>query len=228
MTISILVVEKSGTIKEQSIKEFKSSELYKKAALKNGDGFELQHIWLGTAQNNLYNIEIYGKTKGRAGQENKYDFPPPVDNTLYFGSCVLVAKTAEGEITDLTEKRWNVIYEHLFGGFEDIGSEDSEEEEEDEEEDVLPKTKEGYVKDDFVVDDDEDDDYEEEDEDEEEEEEEEIVVKKKVKKPPARKAKTDKKPKKSSVLPLPETVFTNVVESSYLDCTSELSEESYA
>jgi hypothetical protein len=211
--ISILVVEKSGNIKEQNIKEFKCSELYKKAALKNGDGFELQHMWVGNVQNQDFQIEIYGKTKGRAGQENKYDFPPPVDSTLYFGSCVLVAKTAEGEITDLTENRWNAIYEHLFGGFEDIGSEDSEEEEEEDEDDLLPKTKEGYVKDDFVVDDDDDEDYE----DEDEEEEEEIVVKK-------TKSIRKKEPKSKKISPLPETVFQT---ETYLDCTSELSEESY-
>ena len=209
MTFTILVVEKSGNIKEQNIREFKESELYKKASLKNGDGFKLHHTWTGNVQNKSFAVEIYGKTTGRAGQENKYDFPPPVDKTLFFGSCVLVGKTSNGEFSELTLNRWNAIYEHLFGGFEDLGSEDSEEEEEDdEEEDVLPKTKDGYVKDDFVVDDDD-----EEDEDYEEEEEE-------IKKP------KKSKPRTRSTKKNPETVFTTVTET-YLDCTSELSEESY-
>lgn len=65
---------------------------------------------------------------------------------------------------DLRAADWEKIYEFLFGGFEDIGTEDSEEEEEDEGDDV-PKTKDGYVKDGFIVDD-SDDTEEQEDDDE--------------------------------------------------------------
>ena len=57
---------------------------------------------------------------------------------------------------------WKRVYEHLFGGFEDLGDE-SEEESEDELDSVPPekKTKNGYLKDGFVVDpEDEDSDEE--------------------------------------------------------------------
>ena len=222
MTV-ILIVEKNGTLKEQPLKEFKASELYKKAGLKNGEGFGLQTTW--TFQNNT--VELYAKATGRAGQENKYDFPPPVDTKLFFGSCVLVRKK-DSEVVDLTEKDWEKAYEHLFGGFEDVGSEDSEDEEEEEENDLVVKTKEGYEKDGFVVDDEEEDVYEdetdeEEDQDDEDEEysEDEIVTKKKNTKAKQQKKKTTTKKKKE------ETVFNMKVAETYLDCTSELSEESY-
>ena len=107
----------------------------------------------------LYNIEVYGKTEGRANQENKYEFPPPIDKTLFFGSCILISRDNDNNPINLKTDEWDKIYDVLYGGFKDIGSMDSEEE--DEEDETLPRTKTGYFKDDFVIDDDEfaDDDY---------------------------------------------------------------------
>ena len=53
----------------------------------------------------------------------------------------------------LTLRMWNKIYEALFGGFEDLGYEDSDEEEEDLT--GVELTKEGYMKDSFIAEDDE-------------------------------------------------------------------------
>ena len=50
---------------------------------------------------------------------------------------------------------WTAIYDHLFGGFEDLGTDEDEDEEEDPTENI---TKTGYAKDGFVVDDDEEED----------------------------------------------------------------------
>ena len=222
---SIVIVEKTGTLKTTKFKEDNLDELYKKAGCKTSKDFEKQTSWSLEINNKKYKIYVYGKTTGRAGQENKYDFPPPIDNTLFFGSCVVLAKNQSSEVVDLSLELWKSIYETLFGGFEDIGDEDSEDEEEEEEEDV-PRTKEGYVKDDFIVDDDEeeDGDYDEdeededEDEDEDDEEEEEVVV-------PKRKMATRASSKKKKE---PQNVF--VMTQHYdeeLEYTSELSEDSY-
>ena len=101
----------------------------------------------------MYDIYLFGKTTGRANTENKYEFPPPVENILFFGYCLLIACFNGTEVlSDLTIKQWDKIYEHLFGGFEDLGSETSSEDELENVPDEL-KTEEGYLKDDFVVDD---------------------------------------------------------------------------
>ncbi len=43
------------------------------------------------------------------------DFPPPVDNMLFFGNCLLVSCFHETEIMyDLTIDQWNNIYENLL------------------------------------------------------------------------------------------------------------------
>ena len=223
-----LVIDKKGSIKEITLKTFDESELYKKAGFKNNDGFACATEWDVEVGDKTYSISLYGKTNGRAGQENKYDFPPPVDNVLFFGSCILINRSTDSDkvtkIESLTKEEWKVIYDSLFGEFEDLGSEDSEDE--DDEDDDLSRTKSGYVKDDFIVDDDEveeeEDEEEEEDDDEDEDEVEEIKPKKVQKKKPkvAKIAKDKKKP----------TVFDRIESedpSTFLDCTSELEEEEY-
>lgn len=220
MPVTILIVEKTGAIKECELASYVESDLYKKAGLKSATGFELQTEWGAEIDGKAYSVSVFGKDNGRAGQENKYEFPPPIDNLLLFGSCVLVNKV-KGKAVSLSADEWDKIYDHLYGGFEDLGDEDSELSEDDVDDDV-PRTKEGYVKDDFVVDDDEcDDDYETEDSEEEDVSEEEVVVKKGKKKPVPKKTAA-KKPKVS------ESVFVVAdVEANYLNCEDELSEEEY-
>jgi hypothetical protein len=203
---TILLVEKNGDIKEQTVKPCAIEDLYKKAKLKSGEGFECHTTWNLTQNGKTYRVSLYGKLTGRAGQENKYDFPPPVDKLLFFGNGLLLNQTESGEMADLTSQEWDKIYETLFGGFEDIGSEDSEEEAE--EEDVyvdIPKTRVGYAKDGFVVDDDEDedDDYE----------------------PP----KSPKKPRKKAVSKkaTKPVVEEEELQNEVLVCSDELEEEEY-
>ena len=77
------------------------------------------------------------------------------------------------DLTDLNVEEWEQYYEKLYGGFEELGEDDSYSSEEEVDPDML--TKEGYSKEDgFIVDDDEEiiDDSGDEDEEEEEEEEE--------------------------------------------------------
>jgi len=238
MSVTILVVEKQGTIKEVVLKSYDESELYKKAGLKSPQGFELQTEWGAEIDKKTYKISVFGKTTGRAGQENKYEFPPPIDNTLFFGSCVLVNKTVNSTATNLTKVEWNSVYEFLYGGFEDIGEEDSEISEDDVSEDV-PRTKEGYVKDDFIVDDDEEDeDYETEEESEFSESSEEkpqkkakTVAKKIVAVKAAKKDVVATKKGKDVEKEKGKTVFENILQevknNNYMECTDELEEEDY-
>jgi hypothetical protein len=99
-------------------------------------------------------IELWGRTNGRAGQENKYEFPPPVDNHLFFGDCLLVSMDAE----PFTSAIWKKVHAHLFGGFKDLTNPTMEKYDNDEmdELETVPskkKTRDGYLKDGFIVDD---------------------------------------------------------------------------
>jgi hypothetical protein len=112
-------------------------------------------------------IVLYGKTgnEGIAGQENKYEFPPPFDKELFFGKCFLVKYSAKDlKPLCLTVNEWKEIYNKLYGGFEELTEVDEEDAREIEEEKQLLNTptieftKEGYVKDGMIVDDDDDED----------------------------------------------------------------------
>jgi hypothetical protein len=222
MSKRILLVDKTGIIKESLIKSFAISDLYKKAGFKTAEGFELAHQW--TLSDGVI-VSLYGKTTGKSGQENKYDFPPPVDKVLFFGSCVLVS-----DKTALKKTEWEAYYEELFGGFEDIGEEDSEVSEDDDESECLPRTKAGYVKDGFVVDDEEEEDDEEDDDDEDDDldddtdgAEEVVIVTKKPKRAESKKS-SSKRNSKPTVF---EKIETGTDDNFFLDCTSELEEEAY-
>lgn len=211
----IIVIDKTGSVKETNIKDYNILELYKKANFKSAEGFRLEHKWLiGTNQQ----IAIYGKKNGKAGQENKYDFPPPIDTVLFFGGCVLVSENIlePNQIKDLRIKEWNDIYEKLMGGFEDL--KDTDDDEDIDEEDDEDKEPNEYVCDDFLVEDndiDYDDDLSVVNEEEEDIEEEKHISKKK---------KNNKKSEKKNKKTLPSSESLN---NNYLDCQSELEEEEY-
>ena len=152
--VRVLIIEKLGNIKCSDFKNFDIDKLYKKANLRKNEKFALRHTW-SLNKNDLY-ISIYCKNEGRANSENKYDLPPPLDNTLYFGSMVLVKHQTKNinnnNVTHISIEEWNKLYEKLFGGFEDLNNDDSYSDEEEIPEHL--KTKEGYSKEDgFIVDD---------------------------------------------------------------------------
>ena len=179
--LTVIIVDKTGTLKTTTVKEYKEEELYKKCNFKKADGFSKQTEWLIKLDGKKYLVSLFAKTEGKANTENKYDFPPPVDTLLYFGSCALVGRVKQDDSTDayvsLSIDLWQKMYEKLFGGFENLADTCVEDEEEEDELDNIPaekKTKHGYLKDGFVVDSDDDDDdsddssYESEDSDKDE------------------------------------------------------------
>jgi hypothetical protein len=162
--LDIIIVEKSGSLKLLCVKDFKIEELYKKCGFKKYCDFLKHCYWNIKLDGIKYHIELYGKVNGKANSENKYEFPPPIDNTLFFGSCALVLQKYDNNnliYTNFTLNLWNKIYEKLYGGFEDLSATAKEDEEEIDELQFIPKkykTKQGYLKDGFVVDDAIDDD----------------------------------------------------------------------
>ena len=211
MALTILIVEKNGDINEKKVNNVNETELYKKVGLKTSNGFTMQTEWnINKLKGKSYNIRLYGKIEGRANYENKYEFPPPVDERLFFGNCVLINMDKDGEYTNLSKTDWNTVYDHLYGGFDDVDNEEDEEEEE--EDDELPRTKSGYVKDGFIVDDEceLDDDY--------------VDDEKEYKTPHSVRKSTRNKNKENTVF---NSFITSNENHNYLECTGELSEEEY-
>ena len=138
--MNAVVVSREGKLSTTRI-DLPEDEFYKKCGFKSAAGFALQTAW--------GDVHLYARTAGKANSENKYEFPPPVDATLYFGKCLLVNKK-DGAVADYSVAQWTALYNKLYGGFEDLGEED-----ESEDESVESRTRDGYAKDGFVVSDDE-------------------------------------------------------------------------
>jgi len=185
-SIPIVIVERNGDLRASSTTAYTPLELAKKCKLKTASGFEIRAEWAysGTGTDERFMVELWAREDGSAGQENKYEFPPPVDTILFFGACALVARDMSSQhcVIPLTLEKWDKMYNFLFGGFDSLMNCEDEDDDEEDEMDSIPahrKTKDGYLKDGFVVDnscsDDEDDDDtadETEDEDETEEDDE--------------------------------------------------------
>lgn len=192
----VVLIDKGGKLKQTSIETDDNNPLsvvnkrllytackYKltsKSSNNDLDGFEILHRFtkdsfpgftrnkcgMNSSTSHEDTILLFGKSDGKAGNENKYEFPPPIDNQIFFGNLCLVkcsisynedAKDeSDNMLMNLEKREWEKLYELLFGGFDDC------EQSEEEEPDVLDqisdkkKTKDGYLKDGFVVDDDED------------------------------------------------------------------------
>jgi len=177
---TIIVVSKTG-VPSECVVEPKGDTtideltilLAKKCGFRNHDGFGCYHTWKYKNKHKIefeiqkksivpkyIYVDIWGKTDGRAGQENKYELPPPVDELIMYGNMALVARIDKENAVNITLELWSKIYEKLFGGFEDLAATAVEDENEIDELDSIPahkKTNNGYFKDGFVVEDDSED-----------------------------------------------------------------------
>lgn len=171
---SIILVESNGTVKQSKVKDLTFDNLYKKCGFRVAEHFAKRATWNVPIDDDMVSVELWSKNEGKANTENKYDFPPPVDKELYFGTCVLIRIDENEEIVNLTTDIWNKMYEKLFGGFDDLDEDEEPSEDELEKVPKSMKTKHGYLKDGFVVDaaieggdedDDDDEDYDEDDDD---------------------------------------------------------------
>lgn len=163
--VKIILIKKTGELVQKNVKSLEDDTLlYKKCGFQSATDFSLQHTFKVKNKYSKFMYALYAKTSGKAGYENKYELPPPIDKELYFNTMCIIKLCKDSEdvlkILDLTDSEWSEVYEQLFGGFENLS--DTSSDEEDELEDIPDEmlTEEGYLKDDFVVDnDDSDDEY---------------------------------------------------------------------
>lgn len=242
--VTVLIVQKTGVVVETNLKQFSIEEVCKKARVKNASDYKQATVWSIMIDKVQYHIALYARSTGRAGQENKYEFPPPVDSVLYFGPCMLVQQNNPSDataVTSLSEETWKKVYNHLCGGFEECLESDDEEEHE-----VVENAdkKTGYALDGFVVGDDEEEEEEDEEEDdedteeeeEEEEDEEELILHDDVDEDEDQ--DEDEAEEEEEIIPIKikkrvrkegptPRAKRPVVSESYLGCDQELEEEDY-
>ena len=85
---AIVLIEHNGNIKNVKSKELTRNTLYKKCGFRSDENFERTTTWEVEHNKEMFIIELWAKSVGKANNENKYDFPPPVDNSLYYGTWI--------------------------------------------------------------------------------------------------------------------------------------------
>ena len=78
------------------------------------------YIW----EYNDCELILYGSIDGKAGCENKYELPPPLDNNLFFNDLYIIKYIKEPVNFSLDE--YNIFYDESYGGFEEIDFSDNE------------------------------------------------------------------------------------------------------
>lgn len=109
----LIKINKHGVIKNITKTDLTFLDKYK----------NISHLYSWTFD--TYEYKLFGSNTGNAGNENKYDLPPPIDSNLYFNDLYLF-KIKNNIFFDLTIADYNNFYNTLFEGFEDI-LEDSKE-----------------------------------------------------------------------------------------------------
>jgi len=121
--VQVVVLSANGesrTLKTQAFAAGTATGAAVAKALRKTKPYELIGAW--TWEERV--IQLWGAKEGKAGTENKHELPPPYDEILLFGDSIVCDQAG-----DLTAEVWAELYEEAFGGFESIGSEDSDDEE---------------------------------------------------------------------------------------------------
>lgn len=88
---------------------------------------------LGTYNYKGLTLFLLGYTTGKAGTENKHEFPPPHDTTLAFGDIMLIASKDEHSFENpiiFKMEDYETFYSKAFGGFDDLDDDDEDDDEE--------------------------------------------------------------------------------------------------
>jgi len=89
---------------------------------------------LGTYNYKTFVLFLIGYTNGKAGTENKHEFPPPHDTILAFGDIMLIASKDENSFSNpvaFKPEDYETFYSKAFGGFEDLDSDDEDDDDDD-------------------------------------------------------------------------------------------------
>jgi len=129
--VKLVIINRYGETKTLALASLNYDELYKKCKFRKKEGFEKRHTWKLKWEDKDMFVHLFAKVEGRHTIINKYDLPPPLDKILFYGSMAIVASSDEEGDTpvDCTTDTWQILYEQLFGGFDDLEDEDTSEEE---------------------------------------------------------------------------------------------------
>jgi hypothetical protein len=113
MSVTIIVIDKNGIMKQQNVKHLTQDTIYKKCGLRNAIGFHRRHVWyIHTME--VDTVEVWSCDTVKSGQDNKYELPAPLETKVYYGSMALISVQSDGTFGNLSLNTWTQIYENLL------------------------------------------------------------------------------------------------------------------
>lgn len=103
-----IVVSRIGKISTNEISSM--DEFDKKYKTKLVNGYQSFHTWSCNFNNIDYDIHLFTKLSGKL--INKYKFPPPFDNQIFYSECLLTCSINK-EPQDIDTELWNNLYNIL-------------------------------------------------------------------------------------------------------------------
>jgi len=113
MSVTIIVIDKNGIMKQQNVKHLTQDTIYKKCGFRNSNGFRRRHVWYIHTMD-VDTVELWSCDTVKSGQDNKYELPAPLETKVYYGSMSLVSVQSDGTFRNLSLNTWTQIYENLL------------------------------------------------------------------------------------------------------------------
>jgi len=113
MSVTIIVIDKNGIMKQQNVKHLTQDTIYKKCGLRNSNGFHRRHVWYIHTMD-VDTVELWSCDTVKSGQDNKYELPAPLETKVYYGSMALISVQSDGTFGNLSLNAWTQIYENLL------------------------------------------------------------------------------------------------------------------
>ena len=129
---SALLLKKSGDIVEVDVSDINLNSINSSWITSLKTKIPNKGINSSFSEIDYYNYKkqlfiLWGYSDGNAGQENIHELPPPLDKRLLFGDIVVASfDEVTGILNNLNVSLYEDFYKTMYGGFEDLGSEDSE------------------------------------------------------------------------------------------------------
>lgn len=112
MTLSIIIVDKLGSLKSLKVKNFCEEELYKRCGFKKDNNFSLRYTMSLTLNGDQHYFSLYGKSEGKSNLENQYPLLSTLKLNIY-GNFAIVGYDELHNPTHLSIEQWEIICEQL-------------------------------------------------------------------------------------------------------------------
>lgn len=112
MSLSIIIVDKSGTLKSLKVKNFCESDLYKRCGFKKDTNFSLRYTLSLVLNDKQHYFSFYGKSDGKNNFENQYSFLSDLKLKIY-GNFAIVGCDENKSPIHLNIDQWQYICEQL-------------------------------------------------------------------------------------------------------------------